>query len=527
MGLLRAHRTTLARLRRFFGLGASEKTACVLDEAQGAAPQNGGDPAAGDKEEAEGKPPKPKGHGRVPTSEYEAATHIPVSHQSLAPGSACPGCACGKLYDLKEPARLLRIVGQPLLAALCWDLERLRCSACGHVYTAQAPKEAQGPKFDETAVSMLALCRYSAGLPLHRIEQLQGHLQTPIPSSTQWDVLEQSVPAFQPVYQELAQKAAQAELVHDDDTYVRILSFMGKRRAQLLKSGDLPDPERTGLFTTAILSITKEGPIALFRTGRKYAGENLGELLTSREADRAPPILMSDALDSRNVPKGHAVVEANCTAHARRGIVDQVDNFPTECTYVLTMLRKVFVIDARCKREGLSPGARLLVHQAESGPVMDALHLWLSEQFTEKRVEPNSGLGKAYGYLLKRWHKLTLFLRQAGAPLDNNICERALKKAIVHRRNSLFYRSQHGADVGDLFMSLIYTAELRGQNPFDYLTQVQRHERAVAQAPADWLPWTYKKTLARLAQKDTDSRASPPPGSPSLRSAAPPAPSQR
>ncbi len=73
-------------------------------------------------------------------------------------------------------------------------------------------------------------------------------------------------------------------------------------------------------------------------------------------------------------------------------------------------------------------------------------------------------------YLLKRWDKLTRFLHVPGVPLDNSLAERALKMAIRHRRNSLFYRSQNGADVGDIYMTLIYSAELHGQNPFDYLT---------------------------------------------------------
>ena len=124
-------------------------------------------------------------------------------------------------------------------------------------------------------------------------------------------------------------------------------------------------------------------------------------------------------------------------------------------------------------------------------------------------MEPNSGLGVAYRYMLNRWDKLTLFLRLAGVPLDNNLCERALKKAIRHRRNSLFYRTQRGADVGDMFMSLIHTAELRGENPFLYMTQVLRHAKAVADNPADWLPWTYRATLARLAEHPSDSPSPP------------------
>ena len=127
---------------------------------------------------------------------------------------------------------------------------------------------------------------------------------------------------------------------------------------------------------------------------------------------------------------------------------------------------------------------------------MKGLHKWLTRQIEQRLVEPNSGLGQAIGYLLRHWEKLTLFLRVPGAPRDNNICERALKKAIRHRRNSLFYRTQRGADVGDLFMSLIHTCELNGVNPFDYLTELDRHSDELSANPHAWLPWSYWATLA-------------------------------
>ena len=102
--------------------------------------------------------------------------------------------------------------------------------------------------------------------------------------------------------------------------------------------------------------------------------------------------------------------------------------------------------------------------------------------------------------MTKHWEKLTLFLREPGAPLDNNLCERALKRAILHRKNALFYRTQNGARVGDLYMTLIHTAELSGANPFDYLVALQRNYDEVTQNPARWMPWNYAVELARLAQ---------------------------
>ena len=124
------------------------------------------------------------------------------------------------------------------------------------------------------------------------------------------------------------------------------------------------------------------------------------------------------------------------------------------------------------------------------------LHAWLTAQLADHLVEPNSSLGQAITYLRKHWTPLTLFLRQPGAPLDNNIVERSLKKAILHRKNSYFYRTSNGAHVGDLFMSLIHTCELAGTNPFQYLTALQRHPDAVAANPIAWLPWTYQQAVA-------------------------------
>ena len=83
---------------------------------------------------------------------------------------------------------------------------------------------------------------------------------------------------------------------------------------------------------------------------------------------------------------------------------------------MLETLGEVYGYDAQAREQGISPEARLHFHQEHSGPVMKGLQVWLRTQFAEKKVEPNSGLGKAITYLLKHWDPLTLFLRKAGAP---------------------------------------------------------------------------------------------------------------
>jgi hypothetical protein len=208
---------------------------------------------------------------------------------------------------------------------------------------------------------------------------------------------------------------------------------------------------------------------------------------------------MCDAL-SRNVPKlsaGAEILLANCLAHGRRQFVEVAANFPDECRYVLELLGQVYGYDAEARERGLASEQRLRFHQEFSTPVMDQLHGWLEAQLAERKTEPNSGLGKAITYLLRHWRPLTTFLRVAGAPLDNNICERALKRAVLHRKNALFYKTLNGAQVGDLFMSLIHTCQLCGANSFDYLIELQRHAQELAASPAQWMPWNYRETLAQ------------------------------
>jgi hypothetical protein len=240
---------------------------------------------------------------------------------------------------------------------------------------------------------------------------------------------------------------------------------------------------------------TGEHRIALFLSGGQHAGENLKDVLARRAAELPPPIQMCDAL-SRNLPGELKTIVAHCLAHGRRRFVDVAEQFPAACQHVLESLAVVYHNDALSRQRSLSPEERLEFHQAESEPTMRDLHAWLARQFDERLVEPNSGLGGAIAYLLKYWERLTLFLRVPGAPLDNNVCERALKKAILHRKNALFYKTCHGAHVGDVFMSLIYTCELCGASPFDYLTELDRHADAAASKPGNWMPWNYQQTLA-------------------------------
>jgi transposase len=485
---------SIGRLLRMIFAPKTESSRNLLPKDKEKEKEQAAAPNGQSSDSAGANPPsdKRKGHGRNGAEDYSGAERVAVAHQSLQAGDPCPLCpAGGRLYDPRQPALFIRVVAQPIFRATLYELMRLRCNLCGAVFTARAPAEAGPTKYSQEVPSMLAILCYGNGLPLTRIQSLQLAFGVPLPAGTQWDLLWEAAQLMMPVFIGLKERAAQAWLFYHDDTHIKVLSLLQENAAQAAEGSK----ERTGIFTTGILAEVDGHRIALFFTGRKHAGENLERVLEQRQEGLPAPIQMSDGLPSNKL-KTAQTRQANCCTHSRRKYVEVMEAFPQECRFVLEILKEVYKNDAQAKELKLSPEERLKYHQTHSQPPMDALEKWAREQIEQKKVEPNSDLGKAISSMRKRWDKLTLFLREPGAPLDNNACEQILKRAVRHRRNSLFYKTERGALVGDLSMSLIETCRFCGANPLDYLTALQKHARLVSEHPEQWLPWNYKAALA-------------------------------
>ena len=270
----------------------TEKTKNVLEQPAAPPPENEPEPA--------------KGHGRNGASSYTGAQKVAVTHPTLHAGDPCPGCEKGKVYPQKEPRTLVRVVGQAPLAATVYELDRLRCNLCGEVFTAEEPEGVGPEKYDETTAAMIALLKYGSGMPFYRLEKLEHLLGIPLPASTQWEIVEEAAEVIKAARDELVRQAAQGEVLHNDDTSMRVLRLARE-----------PSDERTGVFTSGIVSTKQGQKIALYFTGRQHAGENLRDVLQHRVAELGAPIQMCDAL-SRNTPKlsdGAEILLANCLAH--------------------------------------------------------------------------------------------------------------------------------------------------------------------------------------------------------------------
>lgn len=505
--ILRKKTTSIARLRALLFGACTETTRNVLAKLglrHGALTSS---PDQTDRHATDGTPAR--GHGRHPAAAYVGGRQIPVPHPRLKPGDVCPHCDEGKVYRQQDPHVLVRFVAHAPIGVDVYALDALRCNLCGDVFTAPPPAGVGEEKYDASTGAMVALLKYGSGVPFYRLQHLQANLDIPLPASTQWEIVAAVAHRIRPVFKERTRHAANGEVLHNDDTPMRVLSLLRKAldaapdpapeapansTADEGPPADEISPKRTGVFTSGIVAKCGDHRVALFFTGRRHAGENLATVLAERARDLPPPIQMCDAL-SRNVPDAYATILANCLAHARRGVVDVTIDFPVECRYVLEILRDVYAYDAQARERQLSPDARLAFHQTQSGPLMETLHAWCRAQFDEHRVEPNSSLGDALRYFLKHWTKLTRFLTVPGAPLDNSLVERALKRAILHRKSALFYKTLNGARVGDLFMSAIHTCELNGVNPFAYLIALQHHADALKATPGAWMPWNYREAL--------------------------------
>jgi len=389
-----------------------------------------------------------------------------------------------------EPKILIRLVGSPLITGTRYIAPCLRCNVCNTRYHTPVPEEIKkSPKYDVSCAATLAIGRYSLGLPMHRLEQNQAMHGIPMKDSTQWDLIKGLHETVAPVHKALIEHASNGELMLYDDTPGRIL----ENKARGLTT-----------HTTAFISIVENRKIHLFFTGKNHAGKNADAILSQRTTEK-PVIAMMDASPSNIPKKMNAELTARfvlcfCLVHGRRKFFEVFNFFDKECDFVLEVIGQIYANDAHCKKEQFDSRQRLNYHQTHSQPLMALLYVWLNNQRTYELCERNGGLGEAVNYMLRHWLPLTSFLRVAGAPLDSSWAERTIKWAIRHRRNSLFYKTPKGAQVGDCLMSLIYTATQNGVNAYDYLNALQRYSSEVNAAPALWFPWNYQHTQGMMNQ---------------------------
>lgn len=443
-----------------------------------------------EKQESDGAvcAPDKRGHGRNPVSAYPGAKKVRCKHRQLKPGQSCPRSRCeGRIYPVIRPHHFTQFTGQPAITVTIYEQAVMRCNDCGKEYEAPLPEGVSPKRYDETADAAMAIIKCGLGTPYNRSAALQRDCGMPVSESVMAERCEAVADALFPIYQEMRRRAANGKVFYGDDTPARIL--------ELIKENKRKEPgERVGMQTSGIVVRTEEGNyIALYMSGRKHAGENMEELFKMRSPTLELPIQMGDAL-AANWSGEKERIQAVCLAHARRKFWEIRSFYPNECGYVLERIGKVYQNEAETKV--MRPEQRLEYHQTHSREIMEELREWMEREMAEKKVEPNSSLGKAVKYFLKNYSGLSAFLRHGEAPLDNNQAERALKPVVMIRKNSYFYKTGHGANVGAIILSMISSCRLNGTNVWNWMVSVLKRESEVRRNPAAFLPWVYKGEAA-------------------------------
>ena len=435
--------------------------------------------------------------------------------------SPCPCCGeSNRLYSL-TPAVTVLFSGNSPVVPKVHITEKARCKSCGVTVGAPVPVEVENSlgRFLPSAVAQFALQRFHLGFPHSRMETLTNLYEQHIPDSNQWGAIDSAAMEMEPLLECLAHNVANAKWIGIDDAKARVIELNKKICTEIKTAKDEQEARtgiqstlhekdfRTGVQSTVFVANTfSNHNITFYMTGRNHQGENKAAILELR-TNSTPPIIMTDAANkalmkiknSNNIE----TIDTNCLQHFRLKIHEVAKNFPKEAKYLLEEIAKVYRNDSYCKKQGLNDLHRLAYHCAHSEPIMTNLEHFIKKELKENpRAEPNGEYAKkVLNYAINHWSRLTGFLKYSGAALDNNPTERKTKPVVRYRDNSKKYLTEHGASIGDFYMSLIETCQLNNLNPKDYLEFCITHRKLIPDDPELFLPWNYLETKRELEEQ--------------------------
>ena len=454
-----------------------------------------------DNNEQKGNENKKRRNGRNGFENYPNATVNHMTNADLKKGDKCPCCHKGKLYPGEE-RKLLQFSGNAPVVAEKFIKETLRCNGCSTEFVAKG----NIVKWTNSARSSIALQK-CMGIPFYRLSKLQGLYKVPISEANLW----QQVAGLWKdgggleIFSELLNAASSCKNFYVDDTRAKILEVIvrNKRLGQEMAFEGTEDSDKSdrdkksskpkGCYSTILCTETSTShEIILYFTKQNYCGENIA--LVVNDGNKK---LMSDA-STMNIPNIEEVILETmtlfkCIRHGYAKFEELLAYHPEECRYFVEEIKSIYQID-RANRN-MSDQKRLKHHQKHSAGHIDNIYRKIDELFAYKLVEPNSHLGKAMKYWLNHKEGLTQFLRVGGMELDNNRSERGLKRIILQRKNSLFFKTLSSAEVLSGISSIVVTCMANDIDSFGYLNWMQDNATILKKQPKNYLPWKYVEYL--------------------------------
>ena len=194
------------------------------------------------------------------------------------------------------------------------------------------------------------------------------------------------------------------------------------------------------------------------------------------------PVLVDGYTGYNRIGKMENIFLAYCWAHVRRKFADIEKNFPSECKEILDLIDELFRIERKAKTYVELKKLR----EEESKPLVEKIKLCLDE--TIEKFRPEDGLTGAINYALNYWSGLIEFLEDVRIPLSNNEAERAIRHAVMGRKNFYGSRTHNGADIAAIFYTIIESCKKVEVDPRTFINMALKlaNKGEVVQTPFEY-----------------------------------------
>jgi hypothetical protein len=383
-----------------------------------------------------------------------------------------------------EDRKLLEFHGSPSVDVERYRKKTLRCNFCGHEVIAKGKIE----KWQNSAKTSVALQKCS-GIPFQRLSELQSAYGVPISEPKMWELCKSLWDEVGcNIYNELINAISEYKTLYVDDTNARVLDVISSNNKKLLQG----EAKGKSCFSTVVCGEKDGNKIIIYLTKQSYCGQNIAPIVQDGNKN-----LMGDA-SRMNIPdiekdKLATITIFNCLAHAHRKFIDLKDFYPDECEYFIKQVQTIYAIDKETAK--MNEFERLETHKKNSRVHIENIYEKIDFLFENKIVEPSSHLGKAMKYWINNKDGLTRYLTKSGVALDNNRSERHLKRLILQRKNSLFFKTLPSSEILSGLSSIISTCRENKINSYNYLNWLQENSKEISKNPSGYLPWDYVKYL--------------------------------
>jgi predicted nucleic acid-binding Zn ribbon protein len=443
---------------------------------------------------------KLKGHGRNSHTAFEKASDIWHSLPESILASLCDKCG----GSLKKSLPQIQIVvkGQPNFVAEKHISERVICKCCNRSIVAPTPtiKGGIGKSviYAPSAAAMLIVLHYGAYIPFNRIDLMHKSWGTPFASSNQWEVVVVAYDRLKPLFDAIVEYAIFNVLgIRFDDTGSIIWTLKKSIKDELSKPGVNPKSVRTGINASAMLMETPEGLITLFFTGLHHAAEIFEKLLEKRDPEALPLNKVTDHANKNYISDNDSVINGACHTHIYLKFLPAKGVWPDEYSIVAEAYHNIYQNDQYAKDQKMSPQDRLVYHQNNSTKWLNKIHEVCSELLKAKKIDRSDVIWPAVSIVVNQWPLMKRFLEVPGILLDTNDVERTLIQIVKYLAASFGYKTENGAEKGDMAMSLITTAKSFGLEPVEYIRVCLENYEDLAINPTNYLPWNFLKNRTK------------------------------